>query len=660
MKCKPYGLLVFLLLAIGQVQGQQSVIDSLKKAIPAEKSDSIRINGYLMLSREFMNSSADSSFQYAQLASQHAAQTGFKSEQALAVKTMGNIRYVQGNYVEAIQYWQESLNLYEAIGDQTGVSTVLSNIGVVYYNQGDKIKALDFYLRSLKVAEDHKLKLREAIALNNLGTVYHDNPETHNKALDYFIKALPMLEELGDMDAYGTTATNLGEIYTARNDEKTAMLYFEKALKAFQDSISMSYTLNKMGNLYFQKKNLDEAIRYHLQAYNMTLKLDAKLEMAESLIGLADAYREQGFLKTAISTYLQAELFAKETNSFAQLEKLYNGLAITYQLSKDYPTALKYQNLYSSVKDSIYNSASDQKLSRLIFNFEIEKKENEIDLLTKDKELKELEITRQKFAKNASLIGLLLIVAIAVMLYRNYRMKAKTNEILDKKNEEIEKLLLNILPAEVANELKTEGVATPKYFEQVSVLFTDFKSFTKMADVLSPQELLAELNECFIAFDDIITKYRLEKIKTIGDSYMCAGGIPSPDPDHVKKIVAAAFEIIQYMESWNKQRAKKNLAPWELRVGIHVGPVVAGVVGKTKYAYDIWGSTVNIASRMESNGEPGQVNVSENIYELIKNDYPCTYRGKITAKNIGEIDMYFVQPTTHQNKLGLSLEAFPL
>lgn len=613
-----------------------------------------------MLSREFMNSSADSSFQYALLASQNAAQTGFKSEQALAVKTMGNIRYVQGNYVEAIQYWQESLNLYEAIGDHTGVSTVLSNIGVVYYNQGDKIKALDFYLRSLKVAEEHKLKLREAIALNNLGTVYHDNPETHNKALDYFIKALPMLEELGDMDAYGTTATNLGEIYTARNDEKTAMLYFEKALKAFQDSISMSYTLNKMGNLYFQKKNLDEAIRYHLQAYNMTLKLDAKLEMAESLIGLADAYREQGFLKTAISTYLQAELFAKETNSFAQLEKLYNGLAITYQLSKDYPTALKYQNLYSSIKDSIYNSASDQKLSRLIFNFEIEKKENEIDLLTKDKELKELEITRQKFAKNASLIGLLLIVAIAVMLYRNYRMKAKTNEILDKKNEEIEKLLLNILPAEVANELKTQGVATPKYFEQVSVLFTDFKSFTKMADVLSPQELLEELNECFMAFDDIITKYHLEKIKTIGDSYMCAGGIPSPDPDHVKKIVAAAFEIIQYMESWNQQRAKKNLAPWELRVGIHVGPVVAGVVGKTKYAYDIWGSTVNIASRMESNGEPGQVNVSENIYELIKNDYPCTYRGKITAKNIGEIDMYFVQPITHQNKLGLSLEAFPL
>ncbi len=669
MKCKQqhkkqykrlYYLLILFLFILINAQGQVAIVDSLKKSLQKTSSDSARISGLLQLSREFMNTSADSSFYYGKQAVKLAAQTGFIGEQALAEKTLGNIRYVQGNYVEAIQYWEESQLLYDSIGDMTGVSTVLSNIGVVYYNQGDKIKALDYYLRSLKVAEENKLKLREAIALNNLGTVYHDNPETHDKALDYFMKALPMLQELGDMDAYGTTATNLGEIYTARNDEKTAMLYFDKALKAFTDSISMSYTLNKMGNLYFQKNELDKAIQYHLQAYNMTLKLDAKLEMSESLLGLADAYREQGFYPTAISSYQQAEIFARETNSFNQLEKIYDGLAKTYERKKDFPNALKFQNLYSSIKDSIYNTSADQRLSRLIFNFEIEKKENEIDLLTRDQQLKELEINRQKLAKNASLLGLLFIVAIAVMLYRNYRMKAKTNAILDKKNEEIEKLLLNILPAEVANELKTEGVATPKYFEQVSVLFTDFKSFTKMADVLSPQELVAELNECFMAFDDIITRFALEKIKTIGDSYMCAGGIPSPDPDHLRKIVEAAFEIIHFMEGWNQKRAKQNLSPWELRIGIHVGPVVAGVVGKTKYAYDIWGSTVNIASRMESNGEPGQVNVSENVYEIIKNEYPCTYRGKISAKNIGEIDMYFVQPATYQNKLGLSLEAFPL
>ncbi len=628
--------------------------------VQKEQSDSVQVEKLLKSSQQFMSTSADSSFYYARQAVHFSRQNGYMKGSALATKTLGNIRYVQGNYVEAIQYWEEAQNLFDSLGDKTGVSTVLSNIGVVYYNQGDKIKALDYYLRSLKVAEENHLKLREAIALNNLGTVYHDNPETHDKALDYFLQALPMLEELGDMDAFGTTATNLGEIYTTRNDENTALLYFNKALKAFEDSISMSYTLNKMGNLYFQKNNLDKAIQYHLQAYNMTLKIDAKLEMAESLIGLADTYLQQGHVQTAISTYQQAENYAKETNSYIQLEKIYAGLARAHTEKKDFATALNYQHLYSGVKDSLYNAASDQKLSRIIFNFEIEKKENEIDLLTKDKALNELEITRQKLAKNASLAGLIFIIAIAVMLYRNYRMKARTNSILDKKNEEIEKLLLNILPAEVANELKTEGHSTPKYYEEVSVLFTDFKSFTKMADKLSPQELVAELNECFIAFDDIIHKHQLEKIKTIGDSYMCAGGIPKPNPDHVKNIVNAAFDILLYMENWNRQRANKNQAPWELRIGIHVGPVVAGVVGKTKYAYDIWGSTVNVASRMESNGEPGQINVSENVYDIIKSDYNCQYRGKITAKNIGEIDMYFVQPSTHQNKLGLSLEALPL
>ena len=159
---------------------------------------------------------------------------------------------------------------------------------------------------------------------------------------------------------------------------------------------------------------------------------------------------------------------------------------------------------------------------------------------------------------------------------------------------------------------------------------------------MSPKELVEELDACFIAFDGIIEKYQLEKIKTIGDSYMCAGGIPTPDATHVLKIVKAGLEIQHYISEYNQKRQEKGLEPWNIRIGIHVGPIVAGVVGKKKYAYDIWGSTVNIASRMESNGEPGKVNISSATYELIKDYYECSYRGKISAKNIGEIDMYFI------------------
>jgi class 3 adenylate cyclase len=174
-------------------------------------------------------------------------------------------------------------------------------------------------------------------------------------------------------------------------------------------------------------------------------------------------------------------------------------------------------------------------------------------------------------------------------------------------------------------------------------MFTDFKSFTSHADKMSPQELVEELNSCFIAFDNIIEKYNLEKIKTIGDSYMCAAGIPSPDERRAYHIVKASLEIQEYIKQNNKRRTEAGLEPWDLRIGVHVGPVVAGVVGKKKYAYDIWGSTVNIASRMESNGEPGQVNISASTYELVKDEFDCSYRGKIHAKNVGEIDMYFVE-----------------
>jgi class 3 adenylate cyclase len=236
-----------------------------------------------------------------------------------------------------------------------------------------------------------------------------------------------------------------------------------------------------------------------------------------------------------------------------------------------------------------------------------------------------------------------MLLVIAFIIYRNSLQKTRINKILDKQKDQIEHLLLNILPKEVAYELQTIGNSKPRQFDEVSILFTDFKGFTSIADKLSPAELVEDLNECFIEFDTIMEKYSLEKIKTIGDSYMCAGNIPSPDPNHVYKIVKAAMEIQVFMEHHNVRRVDKGLAPWEIRIGLHVGPVVAGVVGKKKYAYDIWGSAVNIASRMESNGTPGKVNVSAHMYDLIKDRFECTHRGKLNAKNIGALDMYYVE-----------------
>ena len=174
-------------------------------------------------------------------------------------------------------------------------------------------------------------------------------------------------------------------------------------------------------------------------------------------------------------------------------------------------------------------------------------------------------------------------------------------------------------------------------------MFTDFKNFTQMSEQLSAQEVVNEINYCYSAFDNIMSKYRIEKIKTIGDSYMCAGGLPVANTTHATDIVLAALEIRQFMLN-EQQLRKENGKPYlEIRIGCNTGPVIAGIVGLKKFAYDIWGDTVNVASRMESSGEPGKINISGSTYELIKDTFECTYRGKIEAKNKGLIDMYFVE-----------------
>lgn len=225
---------------------------------------------------------------------------------------------------------------------------------------------------------------------------------------------------------------------------------------------------------------------------------------------------------------------------------------------------------------------------------------------------------------------------------RTAEVVAQSREIEGQK-ERIEDLLLNILPKEISEELKEKGKATARRHEEVTVLFTDMKGFTRAAEKMTPEELVDELDECFIHFDGIVGRYGIEKIKTIGDSYMCAAGVPTSDAHHAVKCALAALEVRDLMEDWCRQRAGQGKEPWVLRIGLHTGPVVAGVVGKRKFAYDIWGDTVNTASRMESSGEPGEVNVSGATHALLKDRFVCEHRGRVEAKNKGAIDMYFVK-----------------
>jgi class 3 adenylate cyclase len=257
----------------------------------------------------------------------------------------------------------------------------------------------------------------------------------------------------------------------------------------------------------------------------------------------------------------------------------------------------------------------------------------ELDLTNQQKQT-------QKVVTIATAIALLLIILLAIALYRRNVFTRRTNAIIEKEMARSERLLVNILPAETARELKEFGKVTAKKFESVTVLFTDFEAFTAASEHVDPELLVNRLGYYFTAFDDIIEKYGLEKIKTIGDAYMCAGGLPFPSEDHAIKMVKAAFEILQFVEEAKSE--KETDFSFNVRIGVNTGPVVAGVVGSKKFSYDIWGDTVNVASRMETFSDSGKINISQNTYDLVKDVFDCEYRGQIDVKNRGSMKMYFV------------------
>ena len=220
-------------------------------------------------------------------------------------------------------------------------------------------------------------------------------------------------------------------------------------------------------------------------------------------------------------------------------------------------------------------------------------------------------------------------------------MVERTRELRAEKKK-TDKLLHNILPHETAIELIESGHAKTRHYESASVLFSDFKGFTQLTEKLDPDELVNQLDEYFKLFDSHTTKFEIEKIKTIGDAYMCASGLPMNSEDHAQNLVKFAFSMLESVNKLNEENVRNGKPKWDLRIGIHSGPVIAGVVGDKKFAYDIWGDTVNIASRMESSGAVGQINISEATHRLIEENFECEARGKVEAKNKGSLDMFFV------------------
>jgi adenylate cyclase len=627
---------------------QQNPIDSLKKIIAGNANDTTKVNALIEISNKYRGeSSMDTALIYANEAKELAEKIEYPRGLGYSLKAIGLVYNIQGNYVQALEVWKEALHIFEQNGIKVGVANMLGNIGVVFYNRSQEDSALDYQLRALHVSEELKDTFRIATALTNVAAVYSNKAATYDKALEYHRQALFFTIATNDSDLIGSSYSNIGELFISKSDDKlkkknkadsslantfldSALVYLTKGLKYYTTSPNLPYALNSIGKTYRLKHEYSMSKEYYTKGYEEGHRLNSKMDMAQARIGFAGTERFSGDFKGAIPIYLEAEKMLIELGSQKSydMKDVYEGLSDCYAKLKDFDNAFKYLTLLSTVKSDIYNLDIDNKLSTKLNEYVQAKNQAEISL-------RKAEVSRQKIIRNGFIGGFAVVLMFAGVFF------TQRNRI-SKEKKRSDELLLNILPEETAEELKLTGTAQAKSFDLVSVLFTDFKNFTQASEKLTPKELVAEINFCYCEFDKIITKYGLEKIKTIGDAYMCAGGLPAPNTTHPEDIVRAGLAMVRFIEKNKQDRLEKGLPFFELRCGIHTGPVVAGIVGIKKFAYDIWGDTVNTASRMESSGEVGKVNVSGETYLRIKDKFKCTYRGKVKAKNKGEIDMYFV------------------
>ena len=315
-------------------------------------------------------------------------------------------------------------------------------------------------------------------------------------------------------------------------------------------------------------------------------------------------------------------------------------LSELYQQDGNPEVSYKYYKNHIVYRDSVNNLESIQQIADLRTDFEVSQKQVEVDLLEKESVISQLRVKRQRLVIYSTGVALILVALLAFGALHRYKYIKKTNLIIEEGKNRSENLLLNILPQETAQELMENGKVKAKKFDSATVLFSDFKGFTKLAEHVEPEQLVQSIDFYFKAFDEITTKYGLEKIKTIGDSYMCAGGLPTESQTHARDVIRAGQDMIDLVtKEW---KADDDLIHFEIRIGVHTGPVVAGIVGIKKWQYDIWGDTVNIASRIESNSETGRINLSETTYKEIKDEFPCEYRGVIDVKNRGSLKMYFL------------------
>ncbi|RPA69134.1 adenylate/guanylate cyclase domain-containing protein [Cyclobacteriaceae bacterium YHN15] len=506
--------------------------------------------------------------------------------------------------------------------------------------KGELSQGLDFYFQSLAYAEKANYQEGRGKVFLAIADTYSKSENSQNAAI-YYGRSIEILRNGNDSLALASGIFNAGDEYLNLGKLDSALLFTEEAKAIFKKinyPIGEAYCFGNLGMINAQngnntaaEENINKAISI-LEAYNEFYPISVYLEFMSTI------YLESGDRSRALNYAIRSLELASHYGLKDQISNSNLTLSKIYEQAGLPQTALEYYRKHIIYRDSVNNISAVQEMANLRTDYEVSQKQIEVDLLEKEAYIKDLQTKRQRFIIYGVVIAMVLIALLAFVAYRRYLYEKQTKQIIEKEKDRSEKLLLNILPAETAEELKEYGSVKVLRNESVTVLFTDFKNFTTTAENISPEQLVRSLDYYFKKFDEICTRNNLEKIKTIGDSYMCVGGLPKENQTHPRDVVLAAKEMMAFV----KTKSEDDICAFEMRVGIHTGPVVAGIVGIKKWQYDIWGDTVNIASRMESNSVPGKINLSETTYKLISEEFKCEYRGSIDIKNRGTWKMYYL------------------
>jgi class 3 adenylate cyclase len=532
-----------------------------------------------------------------------------------------DLSYNEQDASQALAYAEELIVLATPVQHHFSLFRAYREIAEINLQQGNFDTALEAYFNSLDATKKADNINWQGSALTGIADTYSEMGNSSN-ASDYYNEAITLLQKSSDTIALGISIINAGDEYFKAKKYDSALTYFKESAAIFEEQdylIGKAYAMGNTGMVQAATGAFEQAKSNINDAVAILEEMEDSYAISEYLTYMADSYREQGDTDTAMEYAQRSLRLAQQFGIKQQISESNMKVSQIYEAMGQPDLALIHYKEHVAFRDSVNNLQAVQNMADLRTDYEVSQKQVEVDLLN-----------QQKRNQQIILASLGLLAAVLLWFFITIRKEKKKSD----------ELLLNILPEEIAKELKEKGEVEAVRFENVSVLFTDFVQFSRIAEESDPEKLVKSLDRYFKKFDEITAKYGLEKIKTIGDAYMCACGLPSADPYHGLNTVRAAIEMAAVVSE--SLKSKNGLARFDMRIGIHSGSVIAGIVGTKKFQYDIWGDTVNIASRMESNSVPGKINISETTYEEIKEEFKCSYRGEIDVKNRGALKMYFL------------------